>query len=318
MAPSPLLAPYTGTYQTISPMPSPMLLSASGGPLEAVPDFSLGGSSEPPAVQYITEANPYGANVHTAEFSGRFSIGGSLKVEPVEPHYDPTEDAKAMLKALKGYKPDIDTIISILPRLSGKQILELRSEYKRIYKQVNIAKHLKATLSGAFGRIAWVTALGPYESEGWWANTWYQKSVTRNELLIESMMGKTIAEVRRIKMGFKDPKYSNDLVRALRNELPANKFQKCILLSLDEDARMPDDQTVDTDRVQRDVEYLYDTMGDTDRRGHGETRIIEIIVKANEAHLREVVRWYMARYKKDLSKVLIRHSANLVVSYLYF
>src|SRR5690606_20178766 len=113
--------------------------------------------------------------------------------------------------------------------------------------------------------------------------------------------------------GFKDPKYSNDLVRALRGELPSNKFQHAILLSLDEEKRMPDDKKVDFQKVQSDVEYLFDTMGSGEGGGRGETRIIDIIVRANLDHLREVVRWYKHRHGKDLSKVLIKHSANLVV-----
>jgi hypothetical protein len=63
------------------------------------------------------------------------------------------------------------------------QRLELRSEYKRHCKVqgrgINIAKHIKLKTSGNFGKIAYVTALGRYEAEGYWANYWYQSNSAR-------------------------------------------------------------------------------------------------------------------------------------------
>src|SRR5690606_28360776 len=152
------------------------------------------------------------------------SLSGGLHITAAAnmPHYDPLPDARKLVSALtSGPKPDTSTLIEILPRLRGSEILALRSEHKRIYRNVHLVKHLKKELSGAFGKIAWICALGPYESEGWWANTWYQKSITKDDILIEALMGKTLHEIREIKKGFRDAKYGNDLVRALQAELPA-------------------------------------------------------------------------------------------------
>jgi hypothetical protein len=97
--------------------------------------------------------------------------------------YDATDDALAIVEAMAARAPDVETIVAILPALSHDQMLELRSEYKRHCKVqgrgINIAKHIKLKTSGNFGKIAYVTALGKYEAEGYWANYWYQSNSAR-------------------------------------------------------------------------------------------------------------------------------------------
>ncbi|KAK5275770.1 hypothetical protein LTR16_012142, partial [Cryomyces antarcticus] len=116
--------------------------------------------------------------------------------------YDAEEDALALVDALSHRTPDAEPIIDILPALTHDQMMELRSEYKKHCKVqgrgINIAKHLKLKTSGNFGKIAYVTALGKYESEGYWANFWYQAHGSRRELLIEALMGRSNAEMRAI------------------------------------------------------------------------------------------------------------------------
>ncbi|RPA75170.1 Annexin [Ascobolus immersus RN42] len=306
-----MLAAYTGTYQSISPMPSPMLgpsMYSGGG---APSDFSLDSGADD---SYHTHSHSYSIS---SSFTppipsiGSFNMSGGIQISASLPPYDPSKDAKKLLNALTAARPDLEALIDVLPRLSGDEVLALRQEYKRIYKNVNIVKHIKKLIPGAVGKVMWVTALGPYESEGWWANTWYQKSITKDDILIEALMGKTLAEIREIKRGFRDAKYNHDLVVALEAELPADKFRYAILLSLDEDARMPDDQRVDMGAVERDVRRLYQVL-EEGAPGKMETKIIDVVVKANADHLREVIRWYKHQHGKDVSKLVIRHSKNLV------
>jgi len=184
--------------------------------------------------------------------------------------------------------------------------------------------------TGAFGKIAWATALGPYESEGWFANSWYQKAVSRNELLIEALVGKTVQEIRKIKKGFKDDKYGNSLERAVKSELGAHKFRGVILMTLDTENEIRDEEpehqgylgsvwghvvqapgSVKMDVVQEDVKRLYEVLDG--RPGTGETVLMQILLCRSQVHLREVIRWYRQMYGKDLSRVVIKHSPNLVV-----
>jgi len=113
------------------------------------------------------------------------------------------------------FHPPTGPLIDILPTLSQSQVGQLRHEYKSIFQQVNVATHIKtfflSNRYGGFGKVAFAVALGPYESEGWFANCWYQPGETRNQLLIEALMGKSADEIRKIKAGFKDAKYLNSL-----------------------------------------------------------------------------------------------------------
>ncbi|KAF8470053.1 hypothetical protein BDZ91DRAFT_792077 [Kalaharituber pfeilii] len=305
---SPALQAYQGTYQNISPLPSPSASPSSYSPSSSNTElggFSLGAPLVPPPKKETTEKDE---------------------------SYDPHPHAKELVACLNHTISRIDPgpIIKILPKLTPSQLTALRAEYKRLLHQVNIAKHIKMQCgTGAFGKVAWAVALGPYESEAWFANTWYQKAVTRNELLIEALLGKTVVEIRKIKKGFKDDKYGNSLERAIKNELPSSKFRGLILMVLDTDNGIRDEEPegdgymgsvwghhvqtpggIKMDKVHDDVRRLNQVLDG--RPGTGETVLMEILACRSLAHVREIIRWYRQMYGKDLSKVVIKHSPNLV------
>lgn len=237
---------------------------------------------------------------------------------PVTPPYDPGADARAILSSLKNFRPSPAPLIQILPTLSPSQIVLLRREYKRIFRQVNIAKHIKTVFSSSsFGKLAFAVALGPFESEAWFANCWYQKRETRNELLIEALMGKTNEEIRKIKDGFKDAKYDNSLEKAVRNELVANKFRMAVLIQL-EGVKMEElghGVRLNLDAIREDVRRLGDILERKDGRGGGETVMIEIVINRSDGWIREMAAMYRNMYERDLPKAIMRHSKNLVVSF---
>ena len=183
-----------------------------------------------------------------------------------------------------------------------------------------MAKHIKTVFPsnayGGFGKVAFAVALGPYESEGWFANCWYQRRETRNELLIEALMGKSADEIRKIKAGFKDAKYLNSLEKVVRNELEGNKFRMAVLVQL-EGVRMEESEEVKIDGVREDVRRLGEVMERKDARG-GETIMIEILVNRSDRWIREMAGQYKATYQRDLAKAVMRHSKNLVVRILNF
>ena len=147
--PSPLLEAYHGTYQS---MPSPLMLPSDG--LDDTPPLSPIASDE----------------------------NSSKKVEIAEPEsqkkrvkiYDAEADADALASLMNHTIARPGPLIDILPELTHDQLLKLRDEYKkRVRVQnhgVNIAKHIKSKTSGNFGKICYVTALGRWESESYWAN----------------------------------------------------------------------------------------------------------------------------------------------------
>ncbi|KAH8882654.1 Annexin [Thozetella sp. PMI_491] len=294
---SPLLESYHGTYQSMSPMPSPLLLPNHG------------------SNEHIETVSPIGSDDER----------GDKKRSRRARFHDPVDDAARLAKALKGEKraPEIEPLIEILPGLTQEQVMELRVEYKRLVKTgserkgVNIAKHIRARLKDedpSLMKACYATALGQWESEAYWANFWYQGDKTRRELLIEALMGRTNDEIREIKAGFSDKKYSNSLSKCMRTELKEDKFKKAVLLVLDEQ-RMDEYDAygrpvrIDMDLVRDDVKQLHHAV--KSEKG-GESLMITIVVQRSDSHLREVLRKYTEHYGSNLAKDALKKSGNLV------
>jgi hypothetical protein len=191
-------------------------------------------------------------------------------------------------------------------------MLELRAEYKRHCKVqgrgINIAKHIKLKTSGNFGKIAYVTALGKYEGEGYWANYWYQSNSARRELLIESLMGRQNYEIREIKDAFKDKRYSDSLTRCMDKELKADKFRKAVLMAL-EGERQEESDVWPPEYRMRDVDNLYKAIR---AREGGESTMLSIVIMRSDAHLREVLRTYERKYQGNFARDALKKSNNLV------
>ncbi|KAI9841309.1 MAG: hypothetical protein M1837_000795 [Sclerophora amabilis] len=290
---SPLLEAYQGTYQTISPMPSPMMLPSAGdSDLEELAPLSDLEDSD-------------------SDDGGRRKGRNKKRVK----FYDPEEDAKDLADALR-HTRGVDTgpLIDILPGLSHDQMLQLRNEYKKHARVsgmgINIAKHIKMKVgtSTPFGKICYGTALGKWESEAYWANFWYQSHSSRRELLIESLMGRTNAEIRLIKESFSDKRYDDSLEKCMKAELPADKFRTAVMLVLEE-RRQDDKDQVYADEVRDDVKRLHMALTSRDS---GETAMIKILVLRSDMHLREILNVFERTYQKNFAKEMLRKSTNLV------
>ena len=292
---SPLLEAYHGTYQSISPMPSPLLIASSSH----------------------TEITESISPIDSGD-EGR----GNRKSRRTARFHDPVDEATVLAKALKGEKraPDTQPLIDILPGLTHDQILDLRVEYKHIVKTghdkkgVNIAKHIKLRLKEedpSLMKACYACALGKWESEAYWANFWYQGEKSRRELLIESLMGRTNKEIREIKDGFSDKKYSDSLTKCMKTELKEDKFKKAVLLVLEE-KKMEERPGYGVDRmlVEDDVRALHKAV--KSEKG-GETAMIQIVVVRSDGHLREVLRLYESTYRANFAREMLKKSGNLVV-----
>ncbi|KAI9833286.1 MAG: hypothetical protein M1819_003680 [Sarea resinae] len=287
---SPLLEAYRGTYQSISPMPSPMMLPSS------LDDHDL---DDLDSLNSLSDLDD--------EQDRRRPTRRRVIV------YDPEIDALDIIKALKSREIDSAVLTTILPALSEAQMMQLRTEYKKHYKVptgkgVNVAKHIKMKVPGAFGKACYATALGRWESEAYWANFWYQSNSSRRELLIESLMGRTNAEIHSIKDVFSDKRYGNDLTRCMKAELKADKFRAAILLAL-EAKRQEETVRITTDMIKRDTADLYRAISAKDG---GESAMIQIVVTRSDALLREVIKAYDNTWHRNLARDIIKKSTNLV------
>lgn len=291
---SPLLEAYRGTYQSISPMPSPMMLPSHMD--EGLSDLEpLDGEDSDDSRGHVTTLKKRSAK--TVSF------------------YDPEPDALVLAAALKHSTPETKPIIKILPYLSDDHVLMLRTEYKKHMKAqgkgVNIAKHIKMKLSGNLGKVAYATALGRWESEAHWANFWYQSNSSRRELLIESLMGRTNSEIVKIKEAFSDQRYNNSLEKCMQTELKKDKFRNAVLLALEE-KRMSENEKLHLDLVRQDAQNLYKAL--IAKEG-GETAMINVIVVRSDKHLAEVLRTFETQYRKNFAREMIKKSQNLVVDH---
>lgn len=298
---SPLLEAYHGTYQSISPMPSPLLIANSSHS-----DLNI-----------VEALSPLDEDDSRADRRSRRTAR----------FHDPAEEAAILAKALRGerHAPDTQPLLEILPGLTHDQVMDLRVEYKKIVKTgsekkgVNIAKHIKMRLKEEdpmLMKACYACALGQWESEAYWANFWYQGEKSRRELLIESLMGRTNREIRAIKDGFNDKKYSDSLTKCMKMELKEDKFKKAVLLVLEE-KRMEEPRSghgLDRELIEDDVRDLHKAV--RSEKG-GETAMINIIVVRSDSHLREVLRLYENTYKSNFAREMLKKSGNLVVSYAH-
>ncbi|KAE8309476.1 hypothetical protein BDV41DRAFT_547690 [Aspergillus transmontanensis] len=228
--------------------------------------------------------------------------------------YDPKPDAMAMAKALSQPRDfDAKTIIRILPSLSSDQIMDLRKEYRvhvKLHgKGINMAKHIRLKLGySAFGLACYVTALGRFESEAFWANCYYQHGPSRRELLIESLIGQSNATILEIKECFRDSRYNDDLEKCIKAEVEANKFQTAILTAL-KGQRQSERDPLDENLVQSDVTKIYHALHSLE---DGETAMINIILSRSDLHLRAVLRAYEDIYKTNFARSMLAKSQNIV------
>lgn len=327
---SPMLESYHGTYQSMSPMPSPLMLPTQPGPNGSTYSFV-----EPLSPLYGSSSDSeHGHGQRIRRDSNAGSGGGDAKKGHTRTHsrrarfHDPIDDAARLAKALKGETraPDTAALIEILPGLTHEQVMDLRVEYKRLVKTgaerkgVNIAKHIRARLKDedpTLMKACYTVALGRWEAEAYWANFWYHGDKTRRELLIESLMGRTNEEIRKIKEGFSDKKYGDSLVKCMKMELKEDKFKKAVLMVLEEKRQEDVDQwgrplRLDYELVADDVRTLRDAV--KSERG-GESAMLAIVVMRSEAHLREVMRVYKETFRGgNFAKDALKKSGNLVVS----
>ena len=297
-----MLEAYQGTYQQLSPM----ALAPRGKDEDDLSDLEL---SAPAPSRGVSFGKEKGGKPDKLAQDAQKKKKKSVSV------YDEDGDAQKISEALGRHRgPDTTVISDILPFLSHDNVVYLRRSYKKQVKVqgkgVNLAKHLKTKLDGNLSKVAYVTALGRWESEGYWANFWYQSHSSRRELLIESLMGRTNADIWNIKDEFRDKKYADNLVTCMERELKPDKFRSAVLMVLEE-RRQEEQDAYPPEYRNKDVEMLYKAISAP--KG-GESTMLEIIVRRSDSHLREVLKVYEKVYGENLARAALRKSSNLVVS----
>lgn len=334
---SPMLQAYRGTYQMVSPLPSPTALDPRRRNDDDLSDFDLSEESDDEMAQRIRALKKEKDNLRRVKAGEEYisprssgskldksrttSTSQALAIVPkgaqkkAVTFYDPGPDAEKIAEGLKGNHrtPDVKPLLKIFPWLTTDEILSLKNAYKNYAKingqGINLSKHIKARIPNNLGKVLYATSLGQYESDAYWANCFYQSGAARRELIIESLVGRTNQQIREIKDTFKDKKYDDDLEKCMKAELNADKFRDAILLALQE-RRMPDGLGIDMRLVHEDGMDLHDALH---VRG-SESAMVKIIMLRSDEHLKEVLRYYEKSYKRNFARDMITTSKNLVVS----
>lgn len=283
---SPVLGIYQSTYQTMPSMPSTFELAS-----DDFPDLS-----------------PLSPNL--SEILRRSDSTYKKRVQI----YDAGKDAEILIKGLSHRQARSEPLIAVLPGLSHDQLLELQDEYKKRCRTgghgVSLTKHIKATTSGHFGMICYVTSLGRWESEAYWANFWYKSHATTQNLLIETLMGRTNAEIKQIKERFSDQLYSDDLMQCMEKELKPGKFQEAVLIVLAA-RRQEDTDSIVPQYVERDMDILRQSL---EAKQGGERSILQVVITRSDAHLREVLKAYERTHESNFAREALKRSKNSAVS----
>ncbi|KAG6359400.1 hypothetical protein INS49_012921 [Diaporthe citri] len=205
-------------------------------------------------------------------------------------------------------------LIDLLPNLHHHEIMNLRTEYKRLVKVgperkgVNVGKHIRARLKDDDNRLmtaAYATALA-------------RKG---QQLLIESLLGRSNTEARLIEDGFRI--HSNKLEREHGTSLETFLdpylrqgeawFREAVnaVLSghkMEERDHSGQPQPIDMQLVEKDVDELFEAVaGD---RGAA-TTISQIVILRSDAHLREVLTIYQRKYESDFIADALRGTMQL-------
>lgn len=311
---------YRPTYYPLSPMPSPGLPPRDRGfSVDVGGNFALGGSHGSASAGYTLSAGS-GRHHRTHSHGHADYIRPEEKRRPPEPEYDPNDHAQILYKALKGKVADVGAILKVVPFLSGDQMVDLRAEYKKVHPlgNVNLAKHLKAQLSGKVQLAAYVTALGPYESESYWSILSNQKPNFRHALLIEAIMGREMDDIIDIKQSYRDSKNDHNFEKAITKELAADKatgekFKDLVLLQLDTTTRglhMNEWDKVYLDKVRDDAEDLHDALA---KDKVDSFFVGKIVITRSTTHVRELLRMYKKLFDgQDLARLIAEKLNGLI------
>lgn len=315
---SPLLETYHGTYQSISPMPSPIMVPENEDVDDVPPIRRLekdsdeekdedNDSDEDSDDEDIERETKKPSQIKKSKLGAK---GGKKRVTL----YDAEGDAKKLASALNHHDARPGPLIDILPELTHDQLLALRDEYKKQVKihgkGVNIAKQIKSGTTGNFSKVCYATALGRWESEAYWANFWYQAHSSNRELLIEALMGRCNSDVREIKESFRDKRYQDDMSLCMQKELKPDKFRAAVLMAL-EGQRQEETDVWPAEYRNKDAEILYRAL--KSREG-GESAMLKIVVTRSDNHLRQVLKVFERVYEENFARAALKKSTNLVVS----
>ncbi|CUS14711.1 unnamed protein product [Tuber aestivum] len=225
---------------------------------------------------------------------------------------DATADVDAIHRACKGFGTDGRALISILGHRDGPTIDAIRAQYTTRIRR-DLIDTLEKETSGNFETALVSTALGPIESEAYFAHRAIAGLGTKESMLTEAIMGKSNQQIAMLKSVYQK-RYREPLESAVRGDL-SGKTEQLFVMALTGN-RMEDWVAVDPQIVSNDVRTLYAaTQG---RMGTDEIQVCSILTRANNAYICAYADSYKRQYAQDFVKMIRKEfSGHMEAALLY-
>ncbi|KAF7545149.1 hypothetical protein G7Z17_g9402 [Cylindrodendrum hubeiense] len=212
--------------------------------------------------------------------------------------WDPSQDAQALRKAMKGFGTDERTLISVLANKDPLQIEALRTAFDRSFKRSLVAD-IKSETSSWLELALVQLARGPLLADVHNLHDALAGFGTKELVLNDVLLGRSNADIMAIKSAYYRT-FHDKLESVVRGDL-SMKTERHFIMVLDA-KRAEDSAPVIPQQVDDDVMQIYKaTEG---KMGTDEILVCSIFSKRNDNQLRAISHTYRQKFNKDLEKVI--------------
>ncbi|KPM38914.1 hypothetical protein AK830_g7609 [Neonectria ditissima] len=303
--PPPGQYPPHGGYQQPPPQQPPY----GGYQQQQPPPQQYGAPQGPPPQQYGQPPAQYGAPPPGAPYGAPPAQQYGAPMTPPTPaslgygppqiiQWDPSSDAQALRKAMKGFGTDEKALISILANKDPLQIEALRTAYERSFKR-SLVSDIKSEVSSWFELALVQLARGPLLADVHNLHDAMAGIGTKERVLNDILLGRSNADIQAIKSAYYRT-FHDKLETVVRGDL-SMKTERHFIMVLD-GKRAEDSAPVNPQQVDDDVMQIYKaTEG---MMGTDEILVCSILSKRNDNQIRAISHTYRQKFNKDLEKVI--------------
>ncbi|XP_048885062.1 annexin A6 [Brienomyrus brachyistius] len=223
--------------------------------------------------------------------------------------FNPSSDAKALRKAMKGFGTDEDTIIDIITHRSNAQRQEIRKVFKSSFGR-DLMADLKSELSKNLCRLILGMMMTPAEFDAKMMKKAMEGAGTDEHALIEILVTRSNEEIKAMCASFEEA-HKKSLEAAITSETSGHFCR--ILVSMVQGAR--EEGPADIGRATEDAQELGDACNDDSSAM--ETRFMSMLCTRSFPHLRRVFQEFVRCTNKDIEQIIKKEMSGDVRNAMY-
>ncbi|TVY43546.1 Annexin A7, partial [Lachnellula subtilissima] len=212
--------------------------------------------------------------------------------------WDPTQDAEALRKAMKGFGTDEKTLTRVLATKDPLQIDVLRKGYNHRFGR-DLIKDVKSEVSGWFETGLCAIIRGPLNQDVYLLYEAMSGPGTKEKVLNDVLLGRSNADMRAIK-----DTYHKTTHRTLEHDVKGDlsmKTERHFLMVLAAN-RAEESAPVIPQQIDHDVMELYKaTEG---KMGTDELLVCNILSQRSDAQISAIAHTYRQKFTRDLETVI--------------